>query len=115
MRPRTKAEQQFLALGEDAVAFLRAAAAAGTPRLPAHLAAIAALRDAHGHDALAAALRRAVQFRRFTAEDVRSILAAGPAAPTADPAPAPLLDVDLPAVPTRGLDAYRTETLREVA
>src|SRR5262249_12593245 len=41
VRPRTKAEQQFLALGEDAVAFLRAAAAAGTPRLPAHLAAIA--------------------------------------------------------------------------
>jgi transposase len=114
VRPRTKVEQQFLALGEDAVAFLRAAAAAGTPRLPAQLAAIAALRDAHGHQALAAALRRAVQFHRFTAEDVRSILAAGPAAPTPTRAGA-VLDVDLPTVPTRGLDAYRTETLREVA
>ena len=81
VRPRTKAETEFIALGEEAVAFLRAAAAAGTTRLPAHIAAIAALRDAHGRDAVAAALRRAVEFRRFTAEDVRAILAAGPAAP----------------------------------
>jgi transposase len=114
VRPRTKAELDFVALGEDAVAFLRAAAAAGTPRLPAHLAAIVALRQAHGHDALTAALRRAVAFRRFTADDVRAILAAGPAAPTPTHAGA-VLDVALPAVPTRGLDAYRTETLREVA
>jgi transposase len=114
VRPRTKVEQQFLALGEDAVAFLRAAAAAGTPRLPAHLAAIAALREAHGHDALTAALRRAVEFRRFTADDVRSILAAGPAAPTPTRAGA-TLNVTLPAVPTRPLDAYRTDRLREVA
>src|SRR5437763_10056727 len=114
VRPRSKAEQAFVALGEDAVAFLRAAAAAGTPRLPAHLAAIAALRDAHGHDALTAALRRAVQFRRFTAEDVRSILAAGPAAPTPTRAGA-VLEVALPAVPTRTLDAYRADNLREVA
>jgi hypothetical protein len=114
VRPRTKAEQQFLALGEDAVAFLRAAAAAGTTRLPAHLAAIVALRDAHGHHALTAALRRAVAFRRFTAEDVRAILAAGPAAPTPTRAGA-TLDVALPAVPTRTLADYRTETLREVA
>ena len=114
VRPRTKVELAFLALGEDAVAFLRAAAAAGTPRLPAHLAASAALRDAHGHDALTAALRRAVIFRRFTADDVRSILAAGPAAPTPT-RPGAALDVTLPAVPTRTLDAYRTEELREVA
>ena len=114
VRPRTKAEAEFVALGEDAVAFLRAAAAAGTQRLPSHLAAIVALREAHGHDALTAALRRAVAFRRFTAEDVRAILAAGPAAPTPTQAGA-VLDVALPTVPTRGLDAYRTETLREVA
>lgn len=114
VRPRNKAELAFVALGEDAVAFLRAAAAAGTSRLPAHLAAIAALREAHGHEALTAALRRAVQFRRFTVEDVRSILAAGPAAPTPARAGA-VLDVDLPSVPTRGLDAYRTDRLREVA
>jgi hypothetical protein len=33
VRPRTSAEKDFLALGEEAVAFLRAAAAAGTTRL----------------------------------------------------------------------------------
>jgi hypothetical protein len=80
VRPRTSAEKDFLALGKEAVAFLRAAAAAGTTRLRAHIADIAALRAAHGAEALTAALRRAVEFRRFTAEDVRAILAAGPAA-----------------------------------
>jgi len=114
VRPRSRAEVAFLALGEEAVAFLRAAAAAGTTRLPAHIAAIAALRQAHGPGAVAAALRRAVEFRRFTAEDVRAILAAGPAAPTPTP-PGQLLPHRLPAVPTRALDAYRTDTLREVA
>jgi transposase len=114
VRPRSKAEQAFLALGEEAVAFLRAAAAAGTTQLPAHIAAIAALRDAHGPDALAAALRRAVEFRRFTADDVRAILAAGPAAPTPTP-PGQLLPGRLPPVPTHTMDAYRTDTLRAVA
>jgi len=114
VRPRNKAEQAFLALGEEAEAFLRAAAAAGTSRLPAHIAAIAALRDAHGPDAVAAALRRAVEFRRFTADDVRAILAAGPAAPTPRP-PGAALGTALPKVPTRNLDTYRTDSLREVA
>jgi len=114
VRPRNKAEQEFLALGEEEVAFLRAAAAAGTTRLPAHIAAIAALRDAHGADAVAAALRRAVEFRRFTADDVRAVLAAGPAAPTPTRVGAPL-EVALPSVPTRPLDAYRTDSLREAA
>ncbi len=114
VRPRSKAEQAFLDLGEEAEAFLRAAAAAGTTRLPAHIAAIVALRDAHGPDQVAAALRRAVAFRRFTAEDVRAILAAGPAAPTPTP-PGAVLDAALPAVATRTLDAYRTDILREVA
>jgi transposase len=114
VRPRTKAELEFLALGEEAEAFLRAAAAAGTSRLPAHIAAIAALREAHGQQALAAALRRATEFRRFTADDIRAILAAGPAAPTPTPAGAPLT-LALPTVPVRGLDAYNTATLAEVA
>jgi transposase len=114
VRPRSQAEKAFLALGGEAEVFLRAAAAAGTTRLPAHIAAIAALRDAHGADAVAAALRRAVEFRRFTAADVRAILAAGPAAPTPR-APGATLAATLPAVPTRALDAYRTDSLREVA
>jgi hypothetical protein len=63
---------------------------------------------------VAAALRRAVEFRRFTADDVRAILAAGPAAPSPTPAGQPLPGL-LPAVPTRDLDSYRTDTLRAVA
>jgi hypothetical protein len=59
-------------------------------------------------------LRRAVQFRRFTADDVRSILAAGPAAPTPTRAGA-ALDIAAPAVPTRALADYSVELLREVA
>jgi transposase len=114
VRPRSPAEQAFLALGAEAEAFLRAAAAAGTTRLPAHIAAIAALREAHGPDAVAAALCRAVEFRRFTAQDVRAVLAAGPAAPSPRP-PGAALQATLPAVPTRTLDAYRTDSLREVA
>ena len=44
-----------------------------------------ALGAAHGTDALVAALRRAVAFRRFRAADVRSILAAGAGTPTTPP------------------------------
>jgi transposase len=113
VRPRTKVEQQFLGLGEEAVTFLRAAAAVGTSRLPAHLSAITALHHAYGTDALKAALRRAVAFRRFTAEDVRAILAAGPTAPIPTPPAAPLTTT-LPSVPTRPLHAYHTDTFREV-
>ncbi|WP_249714324.1 hypothetical protein [Rhizomonospora bruguierae] len=118
VRPRTTAERAFLALGSEAEAFLPAAAAAGTTRLTSHLAGIVALEAAHGRDTLVAALRRATQFRRFTVEDVRAILAAGPAAPTPQPPGAALdgtLPAAVPAVPTRGLDAYRTDRLREVA
>jgi transposase len=114
VRPRSSVEKQFLALGPDAEAFLRAAAATGTTRLPTHLAGIIALEAAHGRDTLVAALRRATQFHRFTAGDVRAILAAGPVAPTPQP-PGATLDSTLPQAPTRGLDAYRTDQLREVA
>jgi transposase len=114
VRPRTQAEKAFLALGEPAEAFLRAAAAAGTARLAAHLADIVALEAAHGRDQIIAALVRAAQFKRFTADDLRAILAAGPAAPTPTPAGGSLAAV-LPPVPTRTLDAYQTDTLRQVA
>ncbi len=110
VRPRTKTEKAFLALGPPAEAFLRAAAAAGQTRLPAHLADIVALEAAHGRDVVVAALQRALLFRRFTGDDVRAILAAGPHAPTpTDPGAA--LDTDLPAVPARNLDAYALDQL----
>jgi hypothetical protein len=80
-RPKTTTEHQFCALGQDAEAFLVGAAAIGDTRLAAELDILLALGAAHGHDALMAALRRAVAFGRFRAADVRSILAAGTAAP----------------------------------
>jgi transposase len=105
VRPRTAAEIAFLGLGPVAEAFLRAAAAAGTTRLPAELAAIVELARAHGREALTAALERAIAHRRFRAADVRAILAAG--AGVSRPRPAgPDLDLALPTVPVRPLAAY---------
>lgn len=59
----------------------------------------------HGDQALVAALRRAVAFRRFRAADVRSILAAGAGTPQPRPAGDALI-LDLPLAPTRSLNAY---------
>lgn len=114
VRPRTKVEVAFLGLGEPAEAFLRAAAAAGTSRLAAHLADIVALEAAHGRAQLVTALARATEFKRFTADDVRSILATGAGAPTPTKAGRQLAAV-LPLVPTRSLDAYRVDDLKQVA
>jgi transposase len=109
-RPKTGAEQQFCALGEDAEAFLVGAAAIGNTRLGAELEILLALGAAHGQDALIAALRRAVAFGRFRAADVRSILAAGTATPQPQPAGEALV-INLPTAPTRSLDAYKLPTL----
>lgn len=105
-RPKTVTEQQFCALGTDAEAFLVGSAAAGNTRLGAELGELLALRDAHGHEQLVAALRRAVAFKRFRAADVRSILAAGAGAPQPRAAGEALV-VDLPVAGTRSLDAYK--------
>jgi transposase len=104
-RPRTTTEQQFCALGDDAEAFLVGAAAIGNTRLGSELEVLLGLGAAHGTDALIAALRRAVAFRRFRAADVRSILAAGAGTPRPRPAGDALV-LDLPIAPTRSLDAY---------
>jgi transposase len=111
VRPRSAAEVAFLALGPAAERFLRAAAAAGTVRLSAELEAIVALEAAWGRAALLPALERAVTFHRFTAADVRAILAAGPGVPTPTPPGSALGLADLPAVPTRALSAYALEAL----
>lgn len=104
-RPRTATEQQFCALGADAEAFLVGAAAIGNTRLGSELEVLLGLGAAHGTDALTAALRRAVAFRRFRAADVRSILAAGAGTPQPRPAGDALI-LDLPVAPMRSLDAY---------
>ncbi len=67
IRPRSQAERASVALGPVAEQFLRAAAAAGTPRLATELAEIVALAAAHGHPALLAALERAASFRSWSA------------------------------------------------
>lgn len=85
VRVRTGSERAFMALGPVAEAFLRSAAAAGTSRLATELADIVTLELSWGRAQLLAALERATRFRRFKAQDIRSILEAGPQAP--NPAP----------------------------
>ena len=100
-----------MALGPVAEAFLRSAAAAGTSRLATELADIVTLEMSWGRDQLLAALERATKFRRFKAQDIRSILEAGPAAP--NPAPSgKTLSLVLPEVPVRPLSAYSLEVVR---
>jgi transposase len=104
-RARTETERQFLALGPVAEQFLLGAAAAGVSKLPTELGQILILHAAHGHDPLLAALSRAVEFGRWRADDVRSILAAAGAAPHPRPAGEALV-LTLPSVPTRSLADY---------
>jgi transposase len=105
-RAKTVVEKRFLALGEVAEQFLVGAAAAGVSKLATELEQILVLHAAHGHDPLIAALGRAVEFRRWRADDVRSILAAAGAAPQPRPAGQALV-LTLPSVPTRSLNDYK--------
>ena len=105
VRPETAAEKAFCALGPVAEAFITGAAAAGNTRLGPELAELNTLRAAHGEEAFAAALDRAVAFGRRRAAGVRSILAAGPG--TAEPGAAgDALVLELPVVPVRPLSDY---------
>jgi hypothetical protein len=106
VRPKTAAEKAFVALGPVAEQFIAGSAASGNARLASDLGELAALRAAHGDQALTAALERAVAFRRWRAEDVRSILAAGAGAPQPRPAGDALV-IELPRVPVRPLSDYR--------
>ena len=106
VRPKTAAEKEFVALGPVAEQFIAGSAASGNTRLASDLGELAALRAAHGDEALTAALERAVAFRRWRAGDVRSILAAG--AGILQPRPAgDALVITLPLVPVRPLSDYR--------
>lgn len=106
VRPKTAAEKAFAELGPVAEQFIAGSAASGNARLPSDLDDLAALRAAHGDQALAAALERAVAFRRWRAEDVRSILAAGTGTPQPRPAGDALV-IELPRVPVRPLSDYK--------
>jgi hypothetical protein len=106
VRPRTAAEKEFCALGPTAEAFITGAAAAGHTRLGPELAELNTLRAAHGEQAFAAALDRAVAFSRWRAADVRSILSAGAGVPGPAAEPGDALVLDLPVVPVRPLADY---------
>ncbi len=105
-RARTEQEKQFLALGDAAAAFLAGAAAAGVATLHREISQILTLQAAHGDTALIAALRRAAEFGRWRADDVRSILATAGAVPTPRPAGEALV-LTLPQVPVRSLSDYK--------
>ena len=107
-RPRTATEKEFLALGPVAETFLTGAAAAGVNKLATEIADILTLDRSHGRDALLAALNRAVEFGRWRAADIRSILAAGTGVPVPQPAGQALV-LTLPTVPTRSLADYAIE------
>ena len=106
VRPRTAAEKEFCALGPTAEAFITGAAAAGHTRLGPELAELNTLRAAHGEQAFAAALDRAVAFSRWRAADVRSILGAGAGVPGPSRRAGDALVLDLPVVPVRPLADY---------
>jgi hypothetical protein len=106
VRPKTAAEKAFTELGPAAERFIAGSAASGSTRLAGDLAELAALRAAHGGEALTAALERAVAFRRWRAEDVRSVLAAGAGVPRPRAAGNALV-IELPRVPVRPLPDYR--------
>ncbi|MEO7845269.1 MAG: IS21 family transposase [Nocardioides sp.] len=111
-RPRTQTEKDFLALGPVAEAFLTGAAAAGVTKLSTEIADVLNLGAAHGTQALMAALELAVEFSRWRAGDVRSILATNGRAPNPRPAGDAIDDgvvLTLPTVPTRSLEAYKID------
>ena len=110
VRPRSASEKAFLELGGAADDFLRAAAAAGTPRLATEIEAINRLAAAWGPDGVRGAIGRAIAFGRFTAADVASILQAGGGVPS-HVAPGEPIAIDAPDVPTRELSDYSLEVI----
>jgi hypothetical protein len=110
VRPRTATELAFLSFGSVTERFLRAAAAAGTPRLERELAEIVMLEPAWGRPLLLEALERATRFRRFKATDVRAILAQRHGLPRPVPG-GTQLELGLPLVQERPLSAYALDVL----
>lgn len=108
-RPRSSTEKAICELGEVGEAFIKGAAAAGVTKLRAELEELVGLLATHGHEALVAAMARAVEFSRFRAADVRSVLAAGTGLPRPVKAGDALVIDLLPKVPTRSIAEYSTE------
>jgi len=110
LRPRTDTERAFLALGDEAEEYLRAAAARGTSRLGERIDEALTLAATRGEHTARAVLARATRFARFGFGDLESIadaIAATPPERSLDAAP--LQGLGLPAVPSRPIEAYRRE------
>jgi transposase len=108
VRARTPDEVAFCALGPVAEVFIKAAAAAGMTSLKGDLETLLRLERAHGRDALLGALERAVDFHRYRARDVESILVAGSGVARSVRAGEALV-VDLPSATSRSLFDYKIE------
>jgi transposase len=109
VRPKSQREKAFCAIGPTAETFIKRAAAAGATTLAGDLDELCRLHRAHGTEAIAAALQRAIDFGRFRAHDVRSILEAGSG--VARPAPrGDALIIELPVVAARPLSHYVIES-----
>ena len=101
-----------MALGEVAEQFVRGGAAAGVGTLAReHDVIINELIPAHGDQAVIKAMARAVRFGRYRADDVRSILAIGPALVEPADAGDDLAVIELPTATVRSFDAYRIQDL----
>jgi transposase len=110
VRPKTKEEKAFVALGPVAEEFIKQAAGAGATKLASDLTEMSALESAHGREVLVAALERALEFSCFRASNVRAIIEAGQAVHRPVP-PGQAVIIDMPKATTRPLSAYGTRDL----
>ena len=106
VRPRPRRRRRSWHSGRPLRRSLTGSAASGNTRLAADLGELAALRAAHGEQALLAALERAVAFA------AGGPMTSGPSWPSGAGTPQPrpagdALVIELPAVPVRPLSAYK--------
>lgn len=107
LRPRTEAERAFLAIGQEAHAYLRAGAAAGTARLHERVDDALQIAATRGQERTRATLERAWRFQRFARGDLEAIADSLGATPPEQASPmAPLELAGLPEVPARPISAY---------
>jgi hypothetical protein len=108
VRARTPDEVVFCTYGPVAEAFIKGAAAAGNTTLKRDLSILVLLERSHGRDAVLRALTRAVEFGRYRADDVESILYAGDGVARQTRAGDALITT-LPQVAARSLSEYQVE------
>jgi transposase len=108
LRPRTPDEVVFCTYGPVAEAFIKGACAKGSTSLKRDLGILVLLERSHGRPAVLRALERAVEFGRFRADDVESILYAGDGVARRTRAGDALITT-LPQVARRPLSDYQVE------